>query len=108
MTPVQILRVLSKHPDNTITAFHRALRSVGGVFTGGGATAGVTLNYFDPYYSWRNYPESVSIKRATLKRLEPFLISEPWGDFNIGGTIYKLSNEYSKEKAEKYFSDGSH
>ncbi|HCU16541.1 MAG: hypothetical protein E6995_13120 [Enterobacteriaceae bacterium] len=99
MTPQHILRVLSQHHDNNITEFHRALNSVGGVFTGGGATGGVTLNYYEPYYSWRTYPESTFIPYNYIGRIREYLDAEPWGNVNLGGTIYRLKPDVDIDAA---------
>ncbi|MCV9377306.1 hypothetical protein [Hafnia alvei] len=99
MTPQSILRVLSQHPDNNITEFHRALNSVGGVFTGGGATGGVTLNYYEPYYTWRNFLESTHIQYNHIGRIRAYLDAEPWGNVNLGGTIYRLKPDVDIDAA---------
>lgn len=93
MTPQHILRVLSQHPDNNITEFHRALNSVGGVFTGGGATGGVTLNSKEPYYTWRNPEKNEYISFNHLLAIREYLTAVPWGDMKIGGTVYRLRDD---------------
>lgn len=93
MTPQSILRVLSQHPDNNITEFHRALNSVGGKLLGGGATGGVTLNYKELYYTWRNTKSCEYIQINHLFAIREYLTAEPWGDMRLGGTVYRLKDD---------------
>jgi len=89
MKPESILNILRKDARNNITAFHRWQTARGA----SGHTAGITLNYHEPYYEgWAPAMEmqEVSITPATLQQIEQHLDVEVWGNGTIGGRIYRL------------------
>jgi len=89
MKPESILNILRKDARNNITAFHRWQTARGAL----GHTAGITLNYHEPYYEgWAPALEmqEVSITPATLQQIEQHLAVEAWGNGTTGGRIYRL------------------
>lgn len=56
-------------------------------------TAGVTLNYHEPYYEgWAPAlaMQEAFIGMAELSQIKTYLSEEAWGDSDIGGRIYRL------------------
>ncbi|MCT1678576.1 hypothetical protein M3B69_01315 [Raoultella ornithinolytica] len=92
ITAESILTILRKDERNNITAFHRWQTAQGAL----GHTAGITLNYHEPYYEgWAPALEmcEVSISAPELQQVIPFLSVEHWGDGLIGGEIYRIPRE---------------
>ncbi|POP46887.1 hypothetical protein CHU32_08225 [Superficieibacter electus] len=89
MKPDQILAILRKDQRNHITAFHRSQTSRNAL----AHTAGITLNYHEPYYEgWAPALEMQEsfIGAAELSQVMPHLVAEPWGNGIIGGVVYRL------------------
>lgn len=89
MKPETILKILRKDARNNITVFHRSQTARGAL----GHTAGITLNYHEPYYEgWAPALEmqETFISAAELSQIEKHLSVEHWGNGNIGGRIYRL------------------
>lgn len=60
---------------------------------GGGATGGVTLNYKELYYTWRNSLCCEYIQINHLFAIREYLTAEPWGNDKLGGTVYRLKDD---------------
>ncbi|TDN64289.1 hypothetical protein EC847_101214 [Scandinavium goeteborgense] len=89
MKPESILNILRKDARNNITVFHRSQTARGAR----AHTAGITLNYHEPYYEgWAPALEmqEVFITPAALSQIEQHLAVELWGNGTIGGRIYRL------------------
>lgn len=89
ITAESILAILRKDARNNITAFHRWQTSQGAL----GHTAGITLNYHEPYYEdWAPALEmqETFISMTLLLQIANHLDVEDWGDGTIGGQIYRL------------------
>ena len=89
MNPESILKILRKDARNNITVFHRSQTARGAL----GHTAGITLNYHEPYYEgWAPALEmqETFISMSDLFRIETHLTVESWGDGALGGRIYRL------------------
>jgi hypothetical protein len=89
MKPESILTILRKDARNNITAFHSSQTARGAR----AHTAGITLNYHEPYYEgWAPALEmqEVFITPAALSQIEEHLAVEVWGNGKIGGRIYRL------------------
>lgn len=92
INPESILNILRKDARNNITVFHRWQTARGAL----GHTAGITLNYHEPYYEgWAPALEmcEVFISAPELEVVKPFLNVETWGNGTIGGEIYRLPKE---------------
>lgn len=97
MTPESVLSVLSKDARNHITSFHRWQTAKGAL----GHTAGITLNYHEPYYEgWAPALEmqETFISMPVLLQIANHLDVEEWGDGTIGGQIYRLKKTGTMNK----------
>jgi len=89
MKPDQILAILRKDQRNHITAFHQSQTARNAL----AHTAGITLNYHEPYYEgWAPALEMQEsfIGGAVLLQIIPHLVAEPWGNGIVGGVVYRL------------------
>lgn len=89
MTPETILSILRKDARNNITSFHRWQTAKGAL----GHTAGITLNYHEPYYEgWAPNLEmqQTFISGPALAQIQQHLSAEEWGNGTIGGCVYRL------------------
>ena len=89
MTPESVLNILRKDARNHITSFHRWMAPS----RSPADTAGVTLNYHDPYYEgWAPALEmqETFISMSVLHQISDKLVVEKWGNRTIGGKIYRL------------------
>jgi len=89
MKPETILNILRKDARNNITVFHRSQTAAGAL----SHTAGITLNYHEPYYEgWAPAlaMQETFISASELAQVEKHLISESWGNGSLGGKIYHL------------------
>ena len=89
MTPESVLNILRKDARNNITVFHRWQTAQGAL----GHTAGLTLNYHEPYYEgWAPALEmqETFISMPVLMQIADLLDVENWGDGTIGGQIYRI------------------
>jgi|AGFT01.1.fsa_nt_gi hypothetical protein len=91
MKPETILNILRSDARNNITVFHRSQTASGAL----SHTAGITLNYHEPYYEgWAPALEmrETFIGAAELSQIKEHLTEEPWGNGSIGGAIYRLKD----------------
>lgn len=89
MKPEIILKILRKDARNNITVFHRWQTARGAL----SHTAGVTLNYHEPYYE--GWAPSLAMQEefiamSDLMQIEEHLTEEKWGNPTLGGSIYRL------------------
>lgn len=89
MKPEIILKILRKDARNNITVFHRWQTDRAAL----SHTAGVTLNYHEPYYE--GWAPSLAMQEefiamSDLMQIEEHLTEEKWGNPTLGGSIYRL------------------
>ncbi|EJG2193360.1 hypothetical protein ACX13C_06550 [Klebsiella oxytoca] len=92
MTPESVLNILRKDARNHITSFHRWQTAQGAL----SHTAGITLNYHEPYYEgWAPALEmqETSISMPVLMQIVDRLNVETWGDGTMGGQIYRIKEQ---------------
>lgn len=92
MKPEIILNILRKDARNNITVFHRSQTARGAL----AHTAGVTLNYHEPYYEgWAPSMamQETFISMSDVRQIEDHLTVEQWGNPTLGGSIYRLKEE---------------
>lgn len=92
MTPESVLNILRKDARNHITSFHRWQTAQGAL----SHTAGITLNYHEPYYEgWAPALEmqETSISMPVLMQIVDLLNVETWGDGTMGGQIYRIKEQ---------------
>lgn len=92
MTPEYVLNILRKDARNHITSFHRWQTAQGAL----SHTAGITLNYHEPYYEgWAPALEmqETSISMPVLMQIVDRLNVETWGDGTMGGQIYRIKEQ---------------
>lgn len=89
MTPESVLNILRQDARNHITSFHRWQTAQGAL----GHTAGVTLNYHEPYYEgWAPALEmqETFISMPVLMQIVDRLDVETWGNGTLGGQVYRI------------------
>ncbi|HAT2827287.1 TPA: hypothetical protein I8370_000232 [Klebsiella oxytoca] len=92
MTPESVINILRKDARNHITSFHRWQTAQGAL----SHTAGITLNYHEPYYEgWAPALEmqEISISMPVLMQIVDRLNVETWGDGTMGGQIYRIKEQ---------------